>query len=259
MSTNLRLSPFRALLLVGLTAGCEAAEMSVDGLSGAFDPGSLDSDGDGVSDADEEAMGTDPNATDSDEDGWDDTEEISGNTDPTNADDHPYQGGWPIGDCRNDLQGTTLAQGEVAPQFELTDSYGDTVRLHDFCHMAVLVVTGAEWCGPCQAYRAEAAGYYEAYYSRGLMIIDFLGEDSGGQPPTQEVLERWRDGHPYAVLADPNWAVSNTGYVSGGIPAISLIAPGGVVDILNGYPGPSDIERVLPAGFQLPGEATEEE
>lgn len=247
------------LMLLSFTIGCEEASMVVDGLDGAFDPGTLDSDGDGTLDLDEEAAGTDPNNADSDADGWDDTAELNGFTDPLNAEDHPYTGGWPIGSCRDELQGSVLQEGEIAPQFELTDMYGDTVRLHDFCHMAVLVVTGAAWCGPCQAYRADAAAFYESYYPKGLMIIDLLVETTSGGEPAQADLEAWADGHPYAVVADPGWAVTNQGYATTGIPAVSLIAPGGQAVIVDGYPQASDIEKVLPEGFVLPEAATEAE
>lgn len=248
-------SPSRVLpLLLPLLVACEEASMVVDGIGGDFDAGTQDSDGDGVPDADEEAAGTDPDSADSDADGWDDAAELNGNTDPLSADDHPYTGGWPIGTCRDELSGGALAVGQVAPQFELVDMYGDTVRLHDFCHMAVLVVTGAAWCGPCQAYRAEAAAFYESYYPRGLMIIDLLGETESGGEPAQADLEKWADGHPYAVVADPGWAVTNQGYASGGIPAISLLAPGAEAVIVNGYPTAADIEAVLPANFSLPAD-----
>lgn len=107
--------------------------------------GALDDDGDGLSNAEEEALGSDPDQADSDADGWDDGEEVGGNTDPTDASDHPYTGGWPIGACRNDLQGTGTAPGEVAPNFELVDQFGDTLRLHDFCDREVLLVSAAFW------------------------------------------------------------------------------------------------------------------
>ena len=117
-------------------------EHIVDGGGAA---GSLDSDGDGLSDSEEEALGSDPNLADSDGDGWDDGEEVDGNTDPTRKNDHPYTGGWAIGDCRNDIEGTGTRPGDIVNQFELTDQYGDTVRLHDFCDREVLLVGAAFW------------------------------------------------------------------------------------------------------------------
>ena len=243
-------------VLAVLAFGCDEAELEIPGLDQVTvgDNATLDSDGDGVSDEEEAALGTDPESDDTDLDGWTDGEELERNTDPVDGSDKPYEGGWPIGDCRDSVQADgSLSQGGIAPNFELIDTYGDTVALHDFCHMAVLVVTGAEWCGPCQAYRTDMAQHYDAYFARGLMVIDFLGENASGGEPTEEDLIRWADGHPYAVLGDPGWAVSNQGYVSGGIPAMSLLGPGAEVLSLNGAPpSGAQIEEALPVGFELP-------
>lgn len=240
-----------------LATGCEPAELTAPGMEfeapeGSEGGGTLDSDGDGLTDDEEAELGTDPDSSDTDFDGWDDYEEIERNTDPTNGGDTPYTGGWPIGDCRNDIQAdSTLQQGGVAPDFALTDMHGDTVRLHDFCQMAVLFVTGAEWCGPCQSYRANMASYMDQYFSRGLMVIDLLGETSAQQPPNEADLERWADNHDYAVLADPNWEVTRTGYARA-YPGISLLGPGAVVVSLDGGDPGGLIEANLPAGFTLP-------
>jgi len=58
---------------------------------GEKDPGETanpdkDSDGDGLTDAEEEALGTDPALADTDDDGLDDAVEVEGGTDPLNAD-----------------------------------------------------------------------------------------------------------------------------------------------------------------------------
>ena len=108
-------------------------------------PSDVDSDGDGLTDSEEEALGSDPDAADSDGDGWDDGEEVSGNTDPLAAQDHPYTGGWAIGACRDELQATGNGVGDIAEDFALTDQFGDTVRLHDFCDRQVLLVSAAFW------------------------------------------------------------------------------------------------------------------
>ena len=121
----------------GIADGDEVAE--------GLDPLSEDSDGDGLLDADERDGPTDPAVADSDEDGWDDGEEINGNTDPMDAEDHPYTGGWAIDACRNDIEGTGDAEGQVTSDFQLSDQFGETVSLHDFCGKAVLIVAGAFW------------------------------------------------------------------------------------------------------------------
>jgi hypothetical protein len=108
------------------------------------DPG-LDSDGDGLTDLEEAELGTDPSLADTDADGWDDGVEVAGNTDPNAAADHPYTGGWAIGACRDDLVATGNGVGQVTSDFALTDQFGDTVSLYDFCDREVLLVGAAFW------------------------------------------------------------------------------------------------------------------
>ena len=105
----------------------------------------LDDDGDGLTNGEEEALGTDPYVRDTDGDGTDDGDEVLANTDPTDATDAPYAGGWAIGACRDDIQSTGNAVGEIVEDFELLDQYGETVRLHSFCDRVVLLVGAAFW------------------------------------------------------------------------------------------------------------------
>ena len=77
------------LLAAGLLVGCDS---DGDGLTNAeeeelgTDPDLADSDGDGIDDPDEIDMGTDPTNADSDEDGLDDGEEADYGCDPLVAD-----------------------------------------------------------------------------------------------------------------------------------------------------------------------------
>ena len=107
--------------------------------------GDSDDDEDGLLRSEEERLGTDPNKADTDGDGWDDGVEVEGFTDPNDRSDHPYTGGWAMGSCRGDLTDTGWAVGEVAQNFALMDQFGDTVRLHDFCDRAVMLVAAAFW------------------------------------------------------------------------------------------------------------------
>jgi hypothetical protein len=58
--------------------------------------------------------------------------------DSADTGESPYQGGWDIGACQDQMQ------SEVA-DFYLTDSYGDQVRLYDFCHKAIMLTAGSFW------------------------------------------------------------------------------------------------------------------
>jgi hypothetical protein len=124
------------LLLIG---ACGPASIDVD--MGE----NIDSDGDGLSDAGEWEHGSDPENPDSDGDGHEDGSEVDNGTDPMDAEDHPYMGGWSIDACRSDVASTGNEVGQITSQFELSDQYGEIVKLHDFCARAVLLVSGAFW------------------------------------------------------------------------------------------------------------------
>jgi hypothetical protein len=122
------------LLALPLAAGC-FAEVDVPD----------DEDGDGLTNAEEAEMGTNPLAADSDEDGYDDATEVAEYTDPTNKDDKPYQAGWKMGACRNDVEAEGNEEGMVAEDFALLDQFGEIVHLHDFCDKVVLQIFAAFW------------------------------------------------------------------------------------------------------------------
>ncbi len=99
----------------------------------------FDSDRDGLLDDAEDLAGTDPALPDTDGDDWDDGDEVGSFTDPLDATDHPYTGGWPIGACRDSIEGTGWGVGFTVNNFELEDQYTDLVKLHDFCQQAILL------------------------------------------------------------------------------------------------------------------------
>ncbi len=136
-----RFFPHRIWMALPLLAACEVAK--VDMVLGD----EIDSDEDGLMDADEVGAGTDPSLADSDDDGHNDGAEVEQGTDPLDVDDHPYKGGWKIdGACRDmEPESTGNEVGDIAANFELTDQYGDTVRLYDFCNRAIVLISGAFW------------------------------------------------------------------------------------------------------------------
>jgi hypothetical protein len=89
----------------------------------------------------EEDYGTDPENPDSDGDNHLDGDEVSAGHSPTDPADHPYFGGWTVDlDCRDSIVATGDAVGDVMADFELTDQYGETLRLYDFCGRTVYLV-----------------------------------------------------------------------------------------------------------------------
>ena len=110
---------------------------------GAVDDGPLDDDGADDHGADDSAddQGLDEGGS---EGGTDDgiPEDDGGEDIPPES---PYTGGWDIGTCQSDITPSGTGVGQVVPDFSLTDQFGDSVRLHDFCHKAVLLTEGSFW------------------------------------------------------------------------------------------------------------------
>jgi peroxiredoxin len=172
---------------------------------------SADDDGDGLTNGEEASLGSDPNNSDSDGDGYGDGEEVEGNTDPLSAWDHPYQGGWSIADCRYDVLVTGNGVGQSTSNFALTDQFGDTLQLHDFCDRAVILVGSATWCGPCRDEASVLASLYNNFEEQGLMVITLLGENSAHETPDQSDLREWAEAYnlDHPVVADPGFRTSD--------------------------------------------------
>ncbi|MCB9673539.1 MAG: TlpA family protein disulfide reductase [Alphaproteobacteria bacterium] len=205
-------------------------------------PQDLDSDGDGLLDSEEAVLGTDPTRSDTDGDGWSDGDEVLyENTLPNDASDRPYVGGWHKGDCRWDVQSSGNNVGQVAQNFELVDQYGDTLRLHDFCDRAVLLVSSADWCGACQSEAPELQSWYADYEAQGFIVITLLGEGSQSQWANWFGIE-----HP--VVRDANYGVTSR-FVGPGtfyLPSMHLLGEGAQVISVEDWVSEYDVMSALP-------------
>jgi thiol-disulfide isomerase/thioredoxin len=200
-----------------------------------------DADGDGLTNAEEEALGTDPNDVDSDGDGYPDGAEVEAGSDPTDGNSGIYHGEWPFNSDKDALGSpawdTTAEIGAQVPRFTAVDQYGDTVELYDFAGHGkqVVIDMGTIWCEPCKAlaaylstgdmdhlvwdqdevtgedeyypwWKAEYEGLAERVAAGDLYWITVLfstSESSG--PATQEDCEQWHSDYPNSaipVLAD---------------------------------------------------------
>ena len=138
------LARFTGLALLLAAMGCKDGDVNDTSGGGGGGGGgeSLDSDGDGLTDAEEAELGTDPDNADSDGDLYSDYDEVELGTDPLDYWDHAYTGGWPVDvDCRDDVTSTGNEVGEIAEYWEASDQNTDKVKLYDFCAHAVLLGT----------------------------------------------------------------------------------------------------------------------
>lgn len=223
-----------------LFLGCGTGSTGDD--KGGSDGPPVDSDGDGISDADEAAAGTDPNNADSDGDGladnieletgsdpldadsdgdgYTDGDEVTAGTDPTDSSSVIYVGGWPYNPNKDEMTdpgwSVDAADGEPFPRFAWTDQFGETVDIYDFFGHGkpVVIDLSGEWCYWCHELAQLNEGdttsdLYPYWPDLPLMIetgsiyfVTVLDADVNGRGISVEELGWWYDLYP-----NPNIAV----------------------------------------------------
>ena len=164
--------------------------------------GAADTDGDLLSDAFEELIGTSTELADSDGDGFTDAEEYLAYFDPEDGDDFPYSGNYPRGPLPSELEGSGWGQGDISEDWSGLDQHGEELSLHKFYGNVVLIDIGSEWCNPCNQAAPEAEEHYQDYIDEGFMVVGMLLD--GLQQDSPPDVDRWIEEHEltYAVLDD---------------------------------------------------------
>jgi thiol-disulfide isomerase/thioredoxin len=173
-----------------------------------------DSDGDGLSDFDEVELGTDPTNEDSDGDGRIDGDEVDNDTDPQDANSYFYIGGWPVNPDKDSYDiptSASTAMGAALMGYELMDQNGEMVNLYDFAgHGApILIDISAIWCSPCNGLASWLSGGNDSYdfnsywgnvpgmiENGDVYWITVLGQNDNGESPTLADLEGWYNDYP---------------------------------------------------------------
>ena len=147
-SSRLRLVLAASCLL--LLAACDPPNSDGDCMTDAeeeelgTDPDSLDSDGDGLDDCQEIDLGTDPTADDSDEDGFTDAEELDCISNPLDDEEVCYACGWAHNDPGT-LESDGNNVGDTVANVVLADQCGDLVDLWDLSGKYYLLYLTAAW------------------------------------------------------------------------------------------------------------------
>jgi len=206
----------RSLLALSLLALTACGDTDGDGLSDAreeqigSDPKLADTDGDGMNDKDEVAADVDPTLWDTDGDGYSDFQEIDFGSDPLDVASGVYAGGWPYNPFKDDLEDpgsdTRLQFGERFARFVAVDQYGEQVDLYDYAGQGkdVMIDISAMWCGPCKEVSGWLAGnnpsgfntlapVREAVNSGDLLWVTILSEDNQGNFPDADELGQWAE------------------------------------------------------------------
>jgi cytochrome c biogenesis protein CcmG, thiol:disulfide interchange protein DsbE len=124
--------------------------------------------------------------------------------------------------CRSER--TTVANGELAPPFELELLTGGTVALDDLRGQVVALRFWADWCPFCRREMRELEPLYQQLREQGLEILAVnVGQD-------RDRVERFvgRVNHSYPTLLDPDSAIARR-YGVIAIPVTFFIDREGVV------------------------------
>ena len=125
-------------------------------------------------------------------------------------------------------------QDFLAPDFELTSSTGETVRLSDLRGKPLIVNFWASWCEPCRYEMPAMQRVYQEYSSQELEI---LAVNSTSQDTLKDALDfAAQQGLTFPILLDQQGDVSST-YRVQALPSTFFVRPDGVIqEVVVGGP-----------------------
>lgn len=130
--------------------------------------------------------------------------------------------------------------GDHPCDFNLLDQHGENWNLYDHWGSIVVLDFSTEWCGWCQVAAQTTEEIQATYAEDDLVYVTILVEDIYGNPPEQEILERWGEA----------WGISAP--ILGG--DRSMIDPAGLSGWpVTGWPRFFFIDRELRLSHELSG------
>jgi len=137
----------------------------------------------------------------------------------------PPLNSWDLAEPPGDLVGEGWGVGDVAPDFRLTDQFGDSVSLWQFYGQVLLVDISTMWCAPCQELAKHTEATWQDYRDQGFVYLTVLQEDVEGGPVEQEDLTKWADtfGITAPVLDDSTKGATGSAIQQGIFPAVLVV------------------------------------
>jgi thiol-disulfide isomerase/thioredoxin len=121
-----------------------------------------------------------------------------------------------------------LKPGDTAPEFEVKNLDGGSLRLADFHGKYLLLDFWATWCGPCRAETPHLKSVYDSYGKNPNFAMLGLSLDKAVEEPKKYVKTEgiaWQQG----FLGDWSKVTLPARYGVEGIPAIFLVDPAGKI------------------------------
>lgn len=122
---------------------------------------------------------------------------------------------------------TGLHRGELAPDFELKDSEGRTVKLSDYRGRRVIVNFWASWCPPCRAEMPHMQRFYEKHGNEAVLLsVNLTALESSGDAARRFADKR---GLTFPIALDANGVVEER-YKISAYPTTYVLDERGVTD-----------------------------
>lgn len=140
-----------------------------------------------------------------------------------------------------------LNEGDIAPNFTLTNLEGETVSLEDFRGQAVLLNFWATWCVPCRTEMPVFNNVYNSLNERGFTVLAVNFDESADQINRfVEELDDLDSGRlSFPILLDPGGTV-NREYRVRGYPTSLIIDGNGIIqDVHQGGITEEDLRAEL--------------
>ena len=115
--------------------------------------------------------------------------------------------------------------GEVAPDFETEDVFGNPVRLSQFRGQPVWLMFWGSWCPPCRAEFPDIQAAYAQLEPRGLRMLGVSMRES----PIDAAAYAATNGATFLVLSDPDQRDTGSTYPIFNFPTHIFIDRDGVI------------------------------
>lgn len=134
-----------------------------------------------------------------------------------------------------------IANGQLAPEFTLTNLAGDNVTLSELRGKKVILNFWATWCPPCEAEMPHFQQYYEQYAEKDN--VEILGVNATYAKEKVERVEQFVEGYAltFPILLEPTGNIAEM-YEVMTIPATFFIDEQGRVQ--RQIKGPLDLDAL---------------